>query len=31
MENMIYCATDGVPVMMGKKNGVLKLLKDDNP
>ncbi|XP_042212816.1 zinc finger MYM-type protein 6-like, partial [Homarus americanus] len=31
MENIISCAADGAPVMMGKKNGVLKLLKDDNP
>ena len=31
MENMIPCAADGVPLVMGKKNGLLKLLKDDNP
>ena len=32
MENIIIsCAVDGAPVMMGKKNGVSKLLKDDNP
>jgi hypothetical protein len=24
-------ATDGTPVMMGKKRGYLKVLKDDNP
>ena len=31
VENIISCAADGAPVMMGKKNGVLKLLKDENP
>ena len=33
MENMISCAADDMPVMMGKKeeNGVFKLLKNDNP
>ena len=31
MENIILCVADGAPVMMGKNNGVLKLLKDDNP
>ena len=29
VENIISCAADGAPVMMGKKNGVLKLLKDE--
>ena len=24
-------AADGAPTMMGRRNGVLKLLKDDNP
>ncbi|XP_040583491.1 protein FAM200C-like [Lepeophtheirus salmonis] len=31
MENIIYCAADGDPVMMGKKKGCLKLTKDENP
>ena len=31
MENIISCAAHGAPVMMVKKNVVLKLLKDDNP
>ena len=30
MENITYCAADGAPVMMGKKNGCLKLMKDEN-
>ncbi|CAB4054779.1 unnamed protein product [Lepeophtheirus salmonis] len=30
MENIIYCAADGDPVMMGKKKGCLKLTKDEN-
>ncbi|XP_038669045.1 SCAN domain-containing protein 3-like [Scyliorhinus canicula] len=31
MENITSCAADGAPVMMGKKNGCLKLMKDENP
>lgn len=31
MENVTSCAADGAPVMMGKKNGCLKLMKDENP
>ncbi|CAB4061359.1 unnamed protein product [Lepeophtheirus salmonis] len=31
MENIISCAADGAPVMMGKKKGCLKLMKDDTP
>ena len=31
MENMSSCAADSAPVMMGKKNGCLKLIKDENP
>lgn len=31
IKNIISCSADGAPVMMGKKNGCLKLLKDDNP
>ncbi len=31
MENITSCAADGAPVMMGKKKGCLKLMKDDNP
>ena len=31
MENIISCAADGAPVMVGKKNGVLTVLKDDTP
>ena len=31
MENITYCAADGTPVMMGKKSGCLKLMKDANP
>ncbi|XP_038656942.1 zinc finger BED domain-containing protein 5-like [Scyliorhinus canicula] len=30
MENITSCAADGAPVMMGKKNGCLKLMKDEN-
>jgi hypothetical protein len=30
MKNITSCATDGAPVMMGKK-GCLKVMKDDNP
>ncbi|GFT75634.1 SCAN domain-containing protein 3 [Nephila pilipes] len=31
MKNITSCAADGVPNMMGKKNGCLKLMKDTNP
>ncbi|KFM82725.1 SCAN domain-containing protein 3, partial [Stegodyphus mimosarum] len=31
MKNITSCAADGVPSMMGKKNGCLKLMKDENP
>lgn len=31
MENITSCAADGAPVMMGKKTGCLKLMKDENP
>ena len=31
MENMTSFAADSAPVMMGKKNGCLKLMKDENP
>ncbi|XP_076042678.1 zinc finger BED domain-containing protein 5-like [Oratosquilla oratoria] len=31
MKNITSCAADGAPVMMGKKNGCLKLMKDENP
>ena len=30
MENITSCAADSAPVMMGKKNGCLKLMKDEN-
>ncbi|PRD32261.1 UNVERIFIED_CONTAM: hypothetical protein NCL1_21039 [Trichonephila clavipes] len=30
IENTTYCAADGAPVMMGKKKGCLKLMKDEN-
>lgn len=29
--NIVSTAADGAPTMMGHRNGVLKLLKDDNP
>jgi len=29
--NIVSCAADGAPAMMGKKTGCLKLMKDDNP
>ena len=29
MENMTFCAADGAPVMIGKKNGCLILLRDE--
>lgn len=31
MKNITSCAADGAPVMMGKRNGCLKLMKDENP
>lgn len=31
MQNITSCAADGAPNMMGKKNGCLKLMKDENP
>ena len=31
IENITSCAADGAPVMMGKKKGCLKLMKDENP
>ncbi|XP_065654689.1 SCAN domain-containing protein 3-like [Hydra vulgaris] len=31
MRNITSCAADGAPNMMGKKNGCLKLMKDENP
>ena len=31
MKNMTSFAADSAPVMMGKKNGCLKLMKDENP
>jgi len=31
LQNVISCAADGAPVMMGKRKGLLKLMKDDNP
>ncbi|XP_023238193.1 SCAN domain-containing protein 3-like [Centruroides sculpturatus] len=31
MKNVISCAADGAPNMMGKKNGCLQLMKADNP
>ena len=31
IENITSCAADGAPVMMGKKRGCLKLMKDENP
>ncbi|XP_065671987.1 protein FAM200B-like [Hydra vulgaris] len=30
MKNITSCAADGAPNMMGKKNGCLKLMKDEN-
>ncbi len=30
-ENILSCAADGAPAMMGKKSGCLKLMKDENP
>ena len=31
MKSITSCAADGAPNMMGKKNGCLKLMKDENP
>ena len=31
MKNITSCAADGAPVMMGQKNGCLKLMKDEIP
>ena len=31
MTNVISCAADGAPAMMGKHNGCLKLLQENNP
>ena len=31
IENVLACAADGAPAMMGKKTGCLKRLKDENP
>jgi hypothetical protein len=31
IENITSCAADGAPNMMGKRNGCLKLIKDENP
>ena len=31
MRNMISCAADGAPAMMGRRTGCLQLLKADNP
>ncbi|CAK9796312.1 Protein ZBED8 [Anthophora quadrimaculata] len=31
IQNVTSCAADGAPNMMGKKNGCLKLMKDENP
>jgi hypothetical protein len=31
MKNITSCATDGDPVMMDKKRGCLKVMKDGNP
>ena len=30
ISNIVSTAADGAPTMMGRRNGVLKLLKDDN-
>ena len=30
IEKITSCAPDGAPVIMGKKNGSLKLMKDEN-
>ena len=31
LQNVISCAADGAPAIMGKRKGLLKLMKDDNP
>lgn len=31
LHNVLSCAADGAPTMMGRRQGVLKLMKDDNP
>lgn len=31
IENIVSCAADGAPSMIGKQNGFLKMLKDRNP
>lgn len=31
LTNIASCAADGAPNMMGKKNGCLKMMKDENP
>lgn len=31
LTSLIACAADGAPAMMGRKNGFLKLMKDNNP
>ena len=31
LKNIVSCAADGAPAMMGKRSGILKLMKDDNP
>ena len=31
IQNIVSCAADGAPAMMGKKKGCLKLLKNENP
>ena len=31
LENVVSCAADGAPAMIGKRSGVLKLMKDDTP
>ncbi|XP_036357556.1 protein ZBED8-like [Octopus sinensis] len=30
-ENLLACAADGAPAMMGKNTGCLKMMKDENP
>ncbi|GFQ86541.1 SCAN domain-containing protein 3 [Trichonephila clavata] len=30
MKNITSCASDGIPIMMGKENGYLKLMKEEN-
>ena len=31
LQNVISCATNGAPAIMGKRKGLLKFMKDDNP